>query len=76
MPMENIGSQEERGGGFRIKPGSRKAVQLGCVCPVMDNSYGGGYMGVDDVFVVRKDCPLHGDTGREQTIERHKLGVR
>lgn len=48
-------------------PGSKEAVAMGCTCPVMDNSYGRGYMGgVEDsdgstVFVVVTSCPLHGE---------------
>ncbi|GEB79738.1 hypothetical protein DDE01_11530 [Desulfovibrio desulfuricans] len=47
-------------------PGSEEAVSRGCTCPVMDNSYGRGYMGgVKDasgntVFVVNEECPVHG----------------
>ena len=26
-------------------PGSKEAQVLGCVCPVLDNSYGRGYLG-------------------------------
>jgi len=40
-------------------PGSEEARKLGCICPVMDNSHGYGYLGQKDVFVYRDDCPLH-----------------
>jgi hypothetical protein len=41
-------------------PGSDEAIEKGCTCPVIDNSYGKGYLG-SDVFVVRMDCPLHNE---------------
>jgi hypothetical protein len=40
-------------------PGSDKAIDLGCSCPIMDNSYGEGYMGMEGVFVYNADCSLH-----------------
>jgi hypothetical protein len=46
-------------------PGSAEARADGCICPVMDNARGKGYLGgVKDedgntVFVMRADCPLH-----------------
>ena len=39
-------------------PGSKEAVDQGCICPVLDNSYGKGYYGSGD-FVISMDCPLH-----------------
>lgn len=48
-------------------PGSAEAISQGCKCPRLDNAHGRGYMGgVRDengalVFVVRLDCPLHGE---------------
>lgn len=41
-------------------PGSDAARRRGCVCPVMDNHYGRGYMGVRGVYVRVMDCPVHG----------------
>lgn len=47
-------------------PGSPEAVAQGCLCPVLDNARGRGYLGgVRDeagnvVFVQSGDCPLHG----------------
>ena len=49
-------------------PGSRDACSMGCICPIIDNGHGCGYMGgVKDkdgnvVFVTRADCPLHGSS--------------
>ena len=45
-------------------PGSDEARELGCSCPVLDNSRGGGYMGVSGIYCVRQDCPLHGENTR------------
>ena len=41
-------------------PGSDEAIALGCSCPVMDNEYGKGYMGMEDTFIYSTACPLHG----------------
>ena len=41
-------------------PGSPEAQDAGCECPVMDNSYGQGYMGQPGIFVMIASCPLHG----------------
>ena len=40
-------------------PGSDAAIAKGCTCPVSDNHYGRGYMGVPGVYVYSGDCPLH-----------------
>jgi len=45
--------------------GSDEAVDLGCTCPIMDNEYGKGYMGMEDVFVFNTECPLHGEVLKE-----------
>lgn len=41
-------------------PGSDRAVELGCTCPVLDNGRGRGYMGQPGIFVFNAGCPLHG----------------
>lgn len=43
-------------------PGSKEAIDAGCLCPRMDNEYGKGYHGNGEKFgfVVNYDCPLHG----------------
>lgn len=41
-------------------PGSDEAVKLGCKCAQIDNSYGRGYMGQKDIFVITEICPMHG----------------
>lgn len=38
-------------------PGSDKAVQAGCKCPVMDNAHGEGRNGK---FITDMACPIHG----------------
>lgn len=40
-------------------PGSEEAGRLGCLCPVMDNSYGKGHYMIPGLYVYRGDCPLH-----------------
>ena len=37
-------------------PGSDKAIELGCTCPVLDNGHGRG----SGPFWKTVDCPLHG----------------
>lgn len=57
------GDIETRGGTLLSpipNPGSDKARELGCICPVLDNAHGRGYMGQEAVFIRRTDCPLHG----------------
>ena len=44
---------------FTPNPGSDEAVEMGCICPIMDNHYGKGYMGNPDVFIYNSDCPVH-----------------
>jgi hypothetical protein len=47
-------------------PGSDEAIEIGCLCPAMDNCHGRGYLGgVKDkegntVFVINMNCPVHG----------------
>lgn len=41
-------------------PGSDKALDMGCRCPVLDNSYGRGYYGQPGRFVINASCPVHG----------------
>ena len=40
-------------------PGSDEAIKMGCLCPVLDNARGKGYMCIEGVFVYREDCPIH-----------------
>lgn len=41
------------------RPGSKEAIAAGCKCPVMDNSYGKGYMGIPGIYVYSANCKLH-----------------
>jgi len=47
-------------------PGSPEALNAGCVCPVMDNSFGrGAYLGQVagkrcTLYITNAGCPLHG----------------
>lgn len=47
-------------------PGSDEALRLGCLCPVLDNAHGRGYLGgVKDpdtgetMFVITVGCAVH-----------------
>jgi hypothetical protein len=40
-------------------PGSKAAINAGCTCPVMDNEYGVGYMGMEGVYIYSAGCKLH-----------------
>jgi hypothetical protein len=51
--------------GTRYNPGSDKAIERGCQCPIIDNGHGRGYMGQEGVFVFNMDCPMHGWEGKE-----------
>ena len=43
------------------KPGSYKAVKLGCTCPVLDNGHGHGRMVDGETqYWITEGCPLHG----------------
>jgi hypothetical protein len=44
-----------------LLPGSEFALQQGCTCPVLDNEYGRGYMGVEGHYCFNIDCPIHGE---------------
>ena len=41
-------------------PGSDAAIAAGCLCPILDNEYGRGWMGQEGVYCHSGDCPLHG----------------
>ncbi len=55
----------------KLKPGSEAAISAGCLCPVVDNAHGQGYMGMDNVFVMQANCPIHGKSAESDIgIER------
>ena len=43
-------------------PGSKEAIEAGCICPVSDNAHGAGAYDVGDhpCYWVNGDCPIHG----------------
>lgn len=43
------------------RPGTLAAVTAGCLCPVLDNAHGFGYLAQEGNYVMRLDCPLHGE---------------
>lgn len=67
-------------------PGTREAGEAGCTCPVMDNSYGKGYMGQEGVFVYTMSCPIHTanltidkdgmQIGREESVQKIKNATK
>lgn len=40
-------------------PGSDDAIEAGCICPVLDNSHGRGFMGQEGIFWITAGCPIH-----------------
>jgi hypothetical protein len=45
-------------------PGSKEAVEQGCLCPIKDNKYGKGAMpsrSGEMLYYFSADCPLHKD---------------
>jgi len=48
-------------------PGSRAAIEAGCICPVIDNAHGRGYRDVEGIYIYTCGCPLH-DAGRSALI--------
>jgi Zn-finger protein len=52
----------------QLPPGSDKALDTGCLCPVLDNAHGRGAQGTNGkLFWICVDCPLHGN--KEVRIE-------
>lgn len=44
----------------KLNPGSDEAIELGCLCPVLDNGHGNDELGKTRGFWVNVDCPIHG----------------
>ena len=61
-PMENLCERCDQSQPVP-KPGSDSAINQGCICPILDNGRGKGYMGQSGIFAVSQHCPLH-DTGQ------------
>lgn len=51
-------------------PGTKEAIEAGCLCPVIDNGYGKGSGYLDKnggpTFWKNWDCPLHGIKDRQK----------
>lgn len=47
-------------------PGSPEATKIGCTCPILDNAYGRGYMGVAGVYAFSMNCTVHQPRIRER----------
>lgn len=43
-----------------LLPGTQEAIDAGCLCPIMDNGHGRGYMGQPGVYVYAGNCSHHG----------------
>ncbi len=43
-----------------LRPGSDEALEAGCQCAVLDNGHGKGWMGIEGVYSMNGNCPLHG----------------
>lgn len=52
-------------------PGTEEAIKAGCICPVLDNEYGKGYMGQSNIFVYTVGCPVHGVQVEPEDEENH-----
>ena len=50
--------------------GSDEAFDLGCTCPIMDNEYGKGYMGMEGVFIHTEGCPIHVESLKQPTNDK------
>ena len=52
-------------------PGSEAARNIGCNCPHVDNGWGAGWMDSEGKrqFVIRLDCPIHGETTNKEATE-------
>lgn len=54
-------------------PGSDEAIKMGCICPVLDNECGEGYLGQKDTFIIWENCPIH---GKEKEPQSNELSVK
>lgn len=52
-------------------PGSPAAIDAGCLCPVLDNGHGRGYMPgpTGPLYVYNEECPVHGNAGNRMDRE-------
>lgn len=49
-------------------PGSKKAQDNGCTCPVIDNHYGAGAYG-KGLYWISELCPLHHETIKDNPFK-------
>lgn len=49
-------------------PGSKKAQDKGCKCPVIDNHYGAGAYG-KGLYWIHEDCPLHSKLAKDSPLK-------
>lgn len=40
-------------------PGTEAAIKQGCICPVINNSYGKGWRGQEGIFILTAGCKVH-----------------
>lgn len=61
---------------YEFNPGSVEAVKKGCICPIMDNCNGKGFIvNGKPQFWINYECPLHGtitNNVRDQFQEKYK----
>ena len=62
-------------------PGSKEVREQGCLCPVIDNEHGKGYLGNGKQFgfVINENCSLHVPTTEEKTnifLEQFKNAMK
>ena len=67
MPLQQREAAEYDQENKPPNPGSDAAIDAGCLCPVLDNAHGKGYMCIPGVFVYTESCPVH-------NVDRRKLG--
>lgn len=60
-------------------PGSKEAIEAGCICPVMDNHHGAGIPMVDPdtkairhAYWVNATCSIHGEKSRVSVVEEQQ----
>lgn len=48
---------------IKDKPGSERALEFGCMCPVIDNHYGAGIQGRGEEkgWLVNRWCKIHNE---------------
>jgi len=68
---KDLESLEEQREWLKIrKPGSRKAVESGCTCPILDNGHGRGVFGNPGAYWMTEGCPVHTETVEESKLDQ------